>query len=168
MTETECIAFFCSQSCPGDVILKAQDWANARTAASAPVIGGFHTPVERDVLRILLRGQVPAIIVLARAIEGWRAPRPLGPSIREAVDAGHARIVSPFPAVQRRTTAATAEARNSHILTLADAVLIAHAFAGGRTERLAREAMTRGMKVLTLSSPHNANLLALGARVIAE
>ena len=52
-------AFFCSQSCPGDIILKAQDWANARGPESAPVIGGFHTPIERDVLRILLRGSAP-------------------------------------------------------------------------------------------------------------
>ena len=50
-------SLFCSQSCPGEVILKAQDWANARRPVSAPVVGGFHTPVERDVLRILLRGQ---------------------------------------------------------------------------------------------------------------
>jgi len=68
------IAFFCSQPCPGDVILEAQDWANARGPASVPVIDGFHTAVERDVLRILLREQAQVIIVLARAIEGWRAP----------------------------------------------------------------------------------------------
>lgn len=52
-------AFFCSQSCPGDIILKAQDWVNGRVPESAPVIGGFHTPVERDVLRILLRAGAP-------------------------------------------------------------------------------------------------------------
>lgn len=153
-------AFFCSQCCPGDIILKAQDWANARGPDSAPVIGGFHTPVERDVLRILLRGNAPVIMVLARAAQGWRAPKPLGPHIKAAVAAGTAQIVSPFP--QTRTTATTAQARNRHILTLCKTVLIAHAATGGKTEVLAAEAIARGLRVETLESPANANLLALG------
>lgn len=66
------VSFFCSQSCPGDVILKAQDWANARGPSSAPVISGFHTSIERDVLRILLRGNAPVIHVLARSLGGAR------------------------------------------------------------------------------------------------
>lgn len=163
----EPIAFFCSQSCPGDVILRAQDWANARTPASARVIGGFHTPVERDVLRILLRGQAPAIVVLARAIEGWRAPKPLGAAIREAEAAGRARILSPFPATQRRTTAASAEQRNRHILTLADTILIAHASPGGKTEALADEAVARGLELLTFLSAHNENLVKIGAKTVS-
>ena len=156
------IAFFCSKSCPGDIILKAQDWANARGPESAPVIGGFHTPVERDVLRILLRAGAPFIIVLARAEQGWRAPKPLGPAIKAAVASGTAQIVSPFPATQRRTTAATAETRNRHVLTLCNTVLIAHASQGGKTEALAADAIAGGHRVKTLESPSNANLLALG------
>ena len=42
-------AFFCSQACPGDAILKAQDGTNARGPDSGPVIGGFHAPVEHEV-----------------------------------------------------------------------------------------------------------------------
>ncbi len=141
-----------------------QDWANARGPGSAPVIGGFHTPVEREVLRILLRRNAPVIIVLARAAQGWRAPKALGPAIKAAVAAGTAQIVSPFPATQTRTTAATAEARNRHILTLAPTVLIAHASPGGRTEALATEAIARGLTVHTFNSPANANLVALGAK----
>lgn len=159
---THPIAFFCSRSCPGDIILKAQDWANARGTESAPVIGGFHTPVERDVLRILLRGDAPVIIVLARAVQGYRA----SPATKAAVAAGVARIVSPFPATQTRTTAGTAEARNRHILTLCERVLIAHAAPGGKTETLANEAASRGLILQTLNSPANANLIALGAAAV--
>ena len=157
------IAFFCSKSCPGDIILKAQDWANALGPESAPVIGGFHTPVERDVLRILLRDGASVIIVPARAAQGWRAPKPLGPAIKVAVATGTAQIISPFPATQKRTTAATAETRNRHILTLCNTVLIAHASPGGKTEALAGEAIAGGLRVETFASPSNANLLALGA-----
>ncbi len=156
------VAFFCSRACPGDIILKAQDWANAQGAVSAPVIGGFHTPIERDVLRILLRGGAPVTIVLARAVQGYRAP----PAIKAAVAAGMARIVSPFPLTQTRTTAVTAEARNRHILTLCEHVLIAHAAPGGKTEALANEAASRGLILQTVSSSNNANLIALGAIAI--
>ena len=117
------IAFFCSKACPGDLILKAQDWANARGPDSAPVFGGFHTPIERDVLRILLRDGAPVILVLARAAQGYR----MSPAIKAALAAGTAQIVSPFSPTQTRTTAATAEVRNRHILTLCRSILIAHA-----------------------------------------
>ena len=156
------IAFFCSQSCPGDIILKTQDWANAGGPESAPVIGGFHTPIERDVLRILLRGSAPVIIVLARAVQGYR----MSPAIKAAVTAGIAQIISPFPAIQTRTTAATAEARNRHILTMCGSVLIAHAAPDGKTEALASEAVALGLSLRTLNSPANANLIALGAEVV--
>ncbi len=164
--ESAPMAFYCSQSCPGDVILRAQDWANARDSQSAPVIGGFHTPVERDVLRILLRGGAPVTIVLARAAKGWRPPAPLGTAIRDAIAAGVAKIVSPFPQTHRRTTAASAEARNRHILTLAPTILIAHAAPGGKTEELAREALVQNLTVFTLPSLHNANLVEIGALIL--
>ena len=156
------IAFFCSKACPGDIILKAQDWANSRGPDSAPVIGGFHTPIERDVLRILLREAAPVTIVLARAVQGYRA----SPALKDAVATGTAQIVSPFPATQTRTTTATAEARNRHILTQCQSVLIAHASPAGKTESLAREAAMLGLPVQPLNSPANANLIALGAVAI--
>lgn len=156
------LAFFCSQSCTGDVILKAQDWANARGANDAPVISGFHTPVERDVLRILLRGGAPVIHVLARSLDGAR----LSAALRTAEKEGRALIVSPFETTVRQTTARTAEQRNRHILTRAASVLIAHAFPGGKTESLADEAIAMGLPVFTLSSPSNANLIGMGATVI--
>jgi len=153
------LAFFCSQSCPGDVILKAQDWANARGPKDTSVISGFHTAVERDVLRILLRGKAPLVHVLARSLEGAR----LSAALRSAEKEGRAQIVSPFAPTVRQTTARTAEQRNRHILTLCDTVLIAHASPGGKTEALAVDAIAGGLPVFTLPSPSNANLREAGA-----
>lgn len=162
MSAPQPIAFFCSRSCPGDIILKAQDWANAWGPDSAPITGGFHTPIERDVLRILLREGALVTIVLARAAQGSR----MSPAVKAAFNAGAARIVSPFPATQTRTTAATAEVRNRHILTLCGTVLFAHASPGGKTEALAQEAAALGLSIQTLNSPANANLIAIGAEVL--
>ena len=166
ITSDKGIDFFCSKACPGDLILKAQDWANARGPDSAPVIGGFHTPIERDVLRILLRGSASVTIVLACSVQGYR----MSPALKTAVAARTAQIISPFPAAQTRTTAATAEARNRHILTqmvtARGSVLFAHAAPSGKTESLAHEAAALGLRLLTLNSPANANLIALGAEVV--
>jgi predicted Rossmann fold nucleotide-binding protein DprA/Smf involved in DNA uptake len=161
MTTLGPIAFFCSQSCPGDIILKVQDWANARLPDSQPIISGFHTAIERDVLRILLRNHAPVIYCLARALEGAR----LSTAVRAAERAGHAEIISPFPASQKRTTAASAHKRNQHILTLCDAMLIAHASPGGKTEALAEDAIASGKRVLALASCSNDHLSQLGAEM---
>ena len=131
-------------------------------AVSAPVIGGFHTPIERDVLRILLREAAPVTIVLPRAVQGYR----MSPAVKAAVTKGTAQIISPFPANHTRTTAALAEARNRHILTLCRSVMFAHAAPNGKTEALASEAAALGLTLQTLNSPANANLIALGAEVV--
>ncbi len=142
------MALFCSQLCPGDVILRAQDWANARVRDEAPVISGFHTPVERDVLRILF-------------CDGARLPG----ALRSAEKAGRALIVAPFAATVRQTTARTAEQRNRYILTRAASVLFAHASLNGKTEALAYEASALGLNIFTLPSPSNSNLLVIGAEL---
>jgi hypothetical protein len=153
------VAFFCSQTCPGDIILVVQDWANSRNATSDPVIGGFHTPVERDVLRILLRGDSRLVLCPAKSLESYRR----SPALRAAEREGRASVVSPFPATQNRTTARTSEERNRFIIGQADSVLIAHASAGGKTEALAQAVVASGKRLFTLSSQHNANLVAMGA-----
>ena len=59
------ISFFCSVRCPGNLILKTYDLAQRWRAENQPVIGGFHSPVEKEVLNIMLRSTVPVCIVLA-------------------------------------------------------------------------------------------------------
>lgn len=95
-------AFFCSTSCPGDLVLRSQDWANCWSSYGFQIVGGFHTPVEREALRIFLRSRTPVIYVLARTLIGARIPA----SIRRAEKDGLATIISPFPQSVRRTTAA--------------------------------------------------------------
>ena len=155
----DCVAFFCSNSCPGDIILKAQDWANSRTLRSVPVIGGFHTPVEKEVLRLLIRNSAPVVYVLARCIEGWRKPR----SIAEAMGHGSLVAVSPFDATQTRTTARLAAVRNEFIVSKVDQVLVAHASNSGKTEALARSVIEQGKSLLTFPSGSNGHLKEMGA-----
>src|SRR3990172_1205967 len=65
-------AFFCSARTPGDAILRAHDTARRLRDDGVTVISGFHSPIEKDCLRILLRGKQPIIICPARAVDRIR------------------------------------------------------------------------------------------------
>jgi predicted Rossmann fold nucleotide-binding protein DprA/Smf involved in DNA uptake len=126
-------ALFCSARTPGDAILRAHDTARRLRDENATVISGFHSPIEKDCLRILLRGKQPIIFCLGRAIEGMRIP----PECRPAFDAGRILFLSPFVQSPRRVSSESALRRNEVIAALADAVFIAHITPGGKTERIA-------------------------------
>ena len=53
------VGLFCSIRCPGSVILRTYDLARALRDAGVPVIGGFHSPMEKECLDLLLRGRQP-------------------------------------------------------------------------------------------------------------
>ena len=129
------LAFFCSKRCPGEIILKIQDWANGLDGKTLLPMSGFHTPVEQEVLRILLRSRHPLIIFPARSIGAMRIPA----DWKSALDTGTLCIASNFPASVRRATVTTAEGRNRRVASLSDEILIPYAAPGGKTEELLRE-----------------------------
>jgi len=154
------VALFCSVRCPGNLILKTYDLACSLRDAGVTVIGGFHSPMEKECLTLLLRGRQPIIICPARSIEGMRLPRPW----RGPVDEGRLLLLSPYPANQNRATADRACARNVFVAALADEVFVSHASPGGKTEQFCRQVVTWGKPLCTFDAPENAGLLALGAR----
>ena len=155
-------ALFCSNRCPGDLILKTYDLARAMRDAGVPVIGGFQTRMEKECLRLLLRGAQPVVVCPARGIENMRVPR----DWRPALDDGRLLVLSPFPATVRRPTADLAAQRNDLVASLASRVFIAHAASGSKTEAFARKLASTGKSLLTLASPTNANLIEIEAKAI--
>ena len=123
---------FCSVRCPGDAILGAYDTARRLRDEGVTVISGFHSPLEKDCLGILLRGKQPIIICLARAMEKIRFPS----GWRAALTAGRLLILSPFEKYPPRPTTESARYRNELVAALADEVLIIHATPGGGIERI--------------------------------
>jgi predicted Rossmann fold nucleotide-binding protein DprA/Smf involved in DNA uptake len=96
------------------------------------VVSGFHSPVEKECLRILLRGKQPIIICLARALEKIRLPV----AWRLALDAGRLLILSPFEKYPPRPTNESAQRRNELVAALSDDALIIHAERGGSVARI--------------------------------
>ena len=163
LLDEQLTALFCSNRCPGDLILKTYDLARAMRDAGVPVIGGFQTPMERECLRLLLRGEQPVVICPARGIDNMRIPR----DWRPALDDGRLLVLSPFPATTRRPKAELASQRNDLVASLATRVFIAHAAPGSKTEAFARRLADAGKPLLTLNSPANGNLVGMGAEVVA-
>lgn len=127
------IALFCSARTPGDVILRTHDAARRWRDKGRTVISGFHSPIEKDCLRILLRGKQPIILCPARAIEPMRIPT----DCRAAFENGRLLILSPFVEEPKRITQDSAKRRNEIVAALADEAFIAHIAPGGHTERIA-------------------------------
>lgn len=162
MSSEPLTALFCSSRCPGDLILQAYDAAQALRNAGVPLIGGFHTPVEEDCLEILLRGTQPVVMCPARGVGRMRVK----PAWKEPLAQGRFLLLSPFDDAQMRKTKPLAEQRNRFVVDRAAALLVVHAAPGGQTEAAARHALAQSKPVLTLPSPHNARLVALGAHPV--
>ncbi|MDX2109644.1 MAG: hypothetical protein SFY80_05315 [Verrucomicrobiota bacterium] len=126
-------ALFCSARCPGDAILRTHDQAARWRDEMHCVISGFHSPMEQDCLRILLRGISPVIICPARAI-----PKRLPPSWKQPLAEGRMLILSAFEGTENRMTAALAESRNALVAALADVHYFAHITPGGHLDKLAQ------------------------------
>lgn len=158
------IALFCSAKCPGKLILDTYDLAKHFREESITVISGFHSPMEEECLRILLRSPHPVVWCLARSILKRIPTAPI--DCRAAVADGRLLIVSPFPDTIRQTSAKTAVIRNRFVADMATAVVIAHAAPGSKVESLTRELLSVGKPVYTFDHPSNAAMLQAGARSI--
>jgi len=128
-------ALFCSKICPGDAILKAMDQAQKWRDHGRCIISGFHSPIEKECLQILLRGEQSIVICPARSLEKMRIPM----EWRESIGAGRILLLSPFESSQRRLTTALSEQRNKLVAALADEVYFAHITPDGKTARLAEQ-----------------------------
>ncbi len=147
--EQKLLGFFCSARCPGDIILKTYDLARSWRDNGVGVIGGFHSPMEKECLDFLLRGKQPLVICPARGIENMRIPK----NWRKSLTQGRLLVVSPFPAKCRRPTVALGMERNVFVAALADELFIPYAQPGGKVSELVRRSILLGKNVRTASRP---------------
>jgi predicted Rossmann fold nucleotide-binding protein DprA/Smf involved in DNA uptake len=157
------LAFFCSVKCPGHLILKAYDLSQSLKQAGVTAIGGFHSPIERECLTILLRGKQPVIVCPARSIKGMRMRRVYIKPLEE----GRLLFLSPFKESQRRNTVDTAMERNRFVAAVADAVFVAHASPNSKMEKFYGEVLKLGKSLYSFESDANKCLFNIGAKVLS-
>lgn len=135
LLESRRVALFCSARTPGESILRAHDAACQMRDEGVIVISGFHSPIEKECLTILLRGTQPIIICPGRAIESMRIPA----ACRAAFDAGRILFLSPFSGKPKRVTKESAFRRNEIVAALADEAYVAHTEAGSNTDQIVKK-----------------------------
>lgn len=153
-------ALFCSKKCPGELILKTHDLAQRFKERGIPTIGGYHSPIEQECLRVLLRGIQPILLCPARSIENMR----LKSAWKDALAKERLLILSPFESRYNRQTVALANRRNAFVAALADKIYIAHAAEDSKTLKFAERVIAWGKPVFTFETPANEALFQLGAQ----
>lgn len=113
------LGLIASRECPGHVLLETLDCVPEWVKAGRVIVSGFHSPLEQQVLRSVLRRKGRVVKVLARGISDYRPTA----EEREPLAAGRMLVISACPPEVRRTTRETALARNRLVLTLATEVV---------------------------------------------
>lgn len=135
-------AFFASRQCPGTAIRVAMDWALEQARACRTIVGGFHSPLEQSVLRLLLEARSPVVAVLARPVGDAR----LKPDWATAIARGCMTVVSGSTQAKRLTSEEALQ-RNELAAQLAERIVIAYANAGGGLTRQSASWVSRGLRV---------------------
>ncbi len=156
-----CLALICSVQCPGSIILKTFDAMQYCCDRQITVLGGFHSPMERDCLDILLRGAQPVILCPAKRLQYV----PMGKPARKALREGRLLALSCFGDKVRRTTAKQAVFRNDLVAALADTILVPYAAENGKTWHTVRRALEWGKRVITFGDRANRDLIDAGASI---
>ena len=157
------LGLLCSIRCPGRVIVQTYDLARALRDAGVPVIGGFHSPMEKECLDFLLRGKQPVVVCPARSITNMRMPS----TWRKACAEGRLLILSQFAPKHGRISALLAEKRNRFVSLLADQFFIPYAASGSKTEQLCQDLLSAGKQVYTFESEKESIIAKAGVRPIA-
>lgn len=127
-------AFLCSRRYPSEIGEKSRQWAMEQCREGSCVISGFHSPIEKDVLRELLAGTQPVVVALARGLS-----RALEAEFAAPLAAGRLLIVTRYAPSVTHACEDKCFQRNRMMLELAERVVIGHAAPGGSLERLCRE-----------------------------
>jgi predicted Rossmann fold nucleotide-binding protein DprA/Smf involved in DNA uptake len=154
------LAIFCSAECPAELITQAQHVIQTGLPANMTVIGGFHSPGERECLGTLLSCNQPIIICPARSLTKMR----IRTEYKKPLDEGRLLLLSFFRSHRHRSDVPMALSRNRFVAALCDEILILYAAPGSKTETFCREILPWRKPLFTLASDWNQKLVASGAK----
>lgn len=110
------VGFLASRKISTLSVLPTLDWAmEISKRTDLAVVSGFHSRMERDVLKILLQGQCGIIVVLARGMY-----RKLPTEYEEAMQQNRLLIISHEKENVTRVSEASAHKRNEYVREIAD------------------------------------------------
>jgi predicted Rossmann fold nucleotide-binding protein DprA/Smf involved in DNA uptake len=162
--DRDLLGFFCSNQCPGDIILRTYDLARALRDAGVAVIGGFHSPMEEECLDLLLRGTQPIVVCPARGVERMRVPA----AWKTPIDQSRLLVLSPFSRQYNRPTVPLAEKRNRLVAEIAQGIFVAHAAPESKTDAFCRRLLEAGRQLWMFDNPAATQMQVHGARCFSS
>ena len=114
------IGFIASRHASTLDVIPTLDWAvEISKSTDVAVVSGFQSPLEKDVLKFLLRGVCPIIIVLARGMY-----RKLPEALQTPMDQKRLLIISNESDNTTRVSEITAHKRNEYVISISDEMKI--------------------------------------------
>lgn len=122
------------RECPGNILLATLERVPQWAKAGRVIVSGFHSPLEQQVLRSLLRRNGHAVMVLARCFSasGYR----LAKEEQDAFANERLLIISAFGADTPRVSRVSAIKRNEFIIALSSEVVTPFISKGSPLEKL--------------------------------
>ncbi len=140
------LGLIASRECPGHVLLETLDRVPEWVQAGRVIVSGFHSPLEQQVLRSVLRRRGRVVKVLARGFGGQSGDYRPPPEEREPLATGRMLVLTACPPEVRRTTRETALARNGLVIALAAEMVVPHLAAGSPLAALLEKSALAGRR----------------------
>jgi predicted Rossmann fold nucleotide-binding protein DprA/Smf involved in DNA uptake len=133
------LGLIASRECSGQVLLETLEHVPKWVKAGRVIVSGFHSPLEQQVLRSVLRRKGRLVKVLARGLDPERSVLRLTPEEGLALRESRLLVISPFGSDVTRTTRVTSLQRNQFVLALSDKTVVPHVSSGSPMEGLLRD-----------------------------
>jgi len=150
------LALLCSVKCPGSIILRTYDLMQDLRNENVTIISGFHSPMEKECLKILLRGTCGIVICYARSL-----PKHMPLEFKEPTNDGRLLLLSEYDDKHNRPTKEISTERNNLIASIADVLLVPYASPGGMVEEICGKAVAKGKSVLSFDYDLSSILAAI-------
>jgi len=129
------LGLIASRECPGHVLLETLDRVPEWVKAGRVIVSGFHSPLEQQVLRSVLRRKGRVVKVLARGVSEYRPQ----PEEHEPLAVGRMLVITACSPEVRRTSRETALGRNRLVLALASEIVVPYIAADSPLALLLKE-----------------------------
>ncbi len=108
------LGLIASRECPGSVLLETLNRVPQWVKEERVILSGFHSPLEQQVLRSILRRKGRIVKLLARGFASYRVPS----EERAALDESRMLVLTACPPETHYTTRTTALERNRLVIKL--------------------------------------------------
>jgi predicted Rossmann fold nucleotide-binding protein DprA/Smf involved in DNA uptake len=122
-------------------------------------VGGWHSPLEEEALRILLAQAAPIVFCIPKSLNRFVLPL----EIKNRVSQGQVLLLTHCSPKAKRISRDASIRRNQLVIGLATALLVLAAPPGSASLKLAKSALRLGKSVLTPEHRMNEELLASDA-----